>query len=114
LIGATVHDVGFDKDVIANDIFGLFDRMARILPGLRQARFLEGWAGLRPIAPDRQPIIGPDADISGLFWATGHFSMGILCAPATARALADLIATGKSSIPIDEFSPSRFKVAARA
>jgi glycine oxidase len=114
LIGATVHDVGFDKDVIANDIFGLFDGMARIVPALRQAPFLEAWAGLRPIAPDRQPIVGPDGDIGGLFWATGHFSMGILCAPATARALTDLIETGKSSIPIHEFSVSRFKIAAPA
>jgi glycine oxidase len=112
LIGATVHEVGFDKDVIANDIAGLFERIARIVPGIRQARFLEAWAGLRPVAPDRQPIIGADPDVGGLYWATGHFTMGILSAPATAQALTELIATGKSSIPIGEFSPGRFRTAA--
>jgi glycine oxidase len=112
LIGATIHDVGFDKDVIASDVFGLFDRTARILPGLRQARFLEAWAGLRPVAPDHQPIIAPDPEIGGLYWGTGHYTMGILSAPATAQALTELIATGKSSIPIDEFGVERFKVSA--
>jgi glycine oxidase len=114
LIGATVHDVGFDKDVIAEDIFSMYQRNARILPGLRQARFLDAWAGLRPIAPDRLPVIGPDPEIRGLYWATGHFSMGILLAPATARAVTDLVATGTSSIPIDEFDVARLNAAVRA
>ena len=48
--------------------------------------------------------------IAGLYWATGHYTMGILCAPTTARAIADLITTGQSSIPIDGFGPERFRV----
>jgi glycine oxidase len=112
LIGATVHDVGYDKDVIAGDISGMFERTARILPALRQARFLDAWAGLRPLTPDRQPLIGPDPELGGLYWATGHFTMGILLAPATARAIADLIAVGRSTIPIGAFGAERFAAAA--
>jgi glycine oxidase len=113
LIGSTVHDVGFDKDVIAGDISGLFERSARVLPALRQARFLDAWAGLRPVTPDHQPLIGPDPRIAGLYWATGHFTMGILLAPATARAIADLIDVGHSTIPIGAFGVERFAVAQR-
>lgn len=108
LLGATVHDVGFDKDVIASDIAGLIQRAARLVPGLSRARFLEAWAGLRPVAPDRQPVIGLDPSIAGFYWATGHYTMGILSAPATARAIVDLVEQGTTSLPIETFTPSRF------
>jgi glycine oxidase len=109
LIGATVHDVGFDKDVIAGDVFGLFERAVRVVPSLRDARFLEAWAGLRPIAPDRRPVIGRDPEIAGLVWATGHFTMGILLAPATAKAVAELIVSGDTPAAIAGFGVERFR-----
>jgi glycine oxidase len=111
LIGATQEDVGYDKDVIFGSISALFERTARMIPALRQARLLDAWAGLRPVAPDRLPLIGPDPELAGLYWATGHWTMGILMAPATARAVAELIDQGRSSIPIDAFSVDRFAVA---
>jgi glycine oxidase len=108
ILGATVDDVGFDKDVQAKSIANLFRGATRVLPGLEDARFLDAWAGLRPFCPDYLPIIGPDAGIRGLYWATGHYTMGILSAPSTSRAIADLIDTGKTSLPIEEFSAARF------
>ena len=62
---------------------------------------------------DHQPLVGPDLRIAGLYWATGHFTMGILLAPATARAIADLIDVGRSTIPIGAFGVERFAVAQR-
>ena len=112
LIGATVDDAGFDKDVIAGAIAGLFQRTARILPFLEQARFLDAWAGLRPMCPDHQPLIGADLEIGGLYWATGHFTMGILSAPATAKAIADLIDSGHTTLSIAGFSAERFSASA--
>ena len=100
--------MGFDKDVIAGAITGLFQRTARILPSLEQARFLDAWAGLRPMCPDHQPLIGADLEIGGLYWATGHYTMGILSAPATAKAIADLIDAGRTALPIAGFSAERF------
>jgi glycine oxidase len=111
LIGATQEDVGYDKDVIFGSISALFERVARMLPALRQARFLDAWAGLRPAAPDRLPVIGPDPVLAGLYWATGHFTMGILQAPATARAITDLIEQGRSSMGIEEFRVNRLSPA---
>ena len=60
------------------------------------------------MTPDHQPIIGADPTMRGLYWATGHWGNGIVEAPATARAMADLITTGRSSIPIDRFGLERF------
>ena len=114
LIGATIDDVGFDKDVIAGAIAGLFQRTARILPSLEQARFLDAWAGLRPMCPDHQPLIGADLEIDGLYWATGHFTMGILSAPATAKAITELVDSGRTALPIAGFSARRFASPAEA
>jgi glycine oxidase len=107
-VAATRYDAGFDKDVVAGSIFGLFQRSVRLVPRLAEARFLETWAGLRPACPDSLPIIGFDPEIGGLLWATGHLGMGILSAPTTATAVVGLIETGRSRIPIDQFSVERF------
>jgi glycine oxidase len=108
IVCATSSDVGYNKDVVFGSIVNLFERTARLVPSLRNARFLEMWAGLRPMTPDREPVLGADVSRRGLYWATGHLGNGIVEAPATAQAVADLITTGKSSIPIDRFSPERF------
>ncbi len=109
LISATRYDAGYDKDVVVGAIFGLYQRTLRLLPGLAEARFREVWAGLRPACPDSQPIIGRDPDLGGLVWATGHFGMGILCAPATARAVVELIDAGASSLSLAPFGVERFR-----
>jgi len=60
----------------------------------------------RPVTPDRLPLVGRLVD--GLYVATGHFQMGIVSAPATSLALYELLLHGRSSLPIDAFSPDRF------
>jgi glycine oxidase len=112
-VAATRYDAGFDKDVVAGSIFGLFQRSVRLVPRLAEARFLETWAGLRPACPDALPIIGFDPEVSGLLWATGHFGMGILSAPMTATAVVDLIETGHSRVTIDQFGLDRFPRSAK-
>ncbi len=108
ILCATSSDVGFNKDVVIGSIAGLFERVSRYIPSLSQARFVETWAGLRPMTPDREPVLGADPGLHGLYWATGHLGNGILEAPATARAMTELIATGTSSLPIERFGPERF------
>mmetsp|Transcript_9924 Transcript_9924/g.20764 ORF Transcript_9924/g.20764 Transcript_9924/m.20764 type:complete len:124 (-) Transcript_9924:64-435(-) len=49
-----------------------------------------------PETPDGLPIIGKIPDIRGAYVAAGHSVWGILQGPATGKALAELIATGKS------------------
>jgi glycine/D-amino acid oxidase-like deaminating enzyme len=43
-----------------------------------------------------------------VYVATGHFRNGILLAPVTGKLMSELILTGKTSVPLDPFSPSRF------
>jgi glycine oxidase len=108
IVCATSSHAGYNKDVVFGSVVGLFEKVARLLPALRTGRFVETWAGLRPITPDGEPIMGADPQLRGLFWATGHWGNGILAAPLTGRTMADLILTGKTSFPIEQFSPGRF------
>ena len=61
-----------------------------------------------PITSDGLPLIGGFADVSGLYIAAGHGCWGILCSPATGKALAETIMFGHSDIDINAFDPCRF------
>ncbi|HLZ07903.1 MAG TPA: FAD-dependent oxidoreductase [Chloroflexota bacterium] len=107
VVGATILDHGFNKELTAAGVAELIAAARSAVPSLDRARYVEGWAGLRPRTPDDQPIVGADR-IAGLYWATGHFSMGILSAPATAEVVTALIEGRAPPIPVDSLSPERF------
>ena len=56
---------------------------------------------------DELPLIGPSSTRPGVFYATGHYRNGILLAPFTARAVADLVVDGQRSPLLDLVRPSR-------
>ena len=56
-----------------------------------RAKIRRSWAGLRPVTPDGLPAIGPDPDLRGLWYATGHGRNGILLAGLTGRLITGLI-----------------------
>ena len=49
------------------------------------------WAGLYEMTPDHHPILGPVAEVPGLFLANGFSGHGVMHAPATGKILSDLI-----------------------
>jgi len=107
LAGSTSEHVGFDKRVTDEGISSIKSMAFEIAPTLDGAPLLDSWAGFRPRAIDDLPLLGPDAGVQGLFYATGHYRNGILLAPITAHVMADLI-HGVSSSFIEAFSPNRF------
>ncbi len=108
VVGATVEDAGHSKQV-EPDALGLLRRRAAWLwPPAANALQVDGWAGLRPGTPDALPVIGRYTDGSNLrFVATGHFRNGILLAPGTARAIADLVCDKMPAIDLAPFAPHR-------
>ena len=54
---------------------------------------VETLARWRPGSADNAPLLGPSR-LPGLVLATGHFRNGVLLAPATGDALAELLSTG--------------------
>jgi glycine oxidase len=107
LVGTTVEEAGFDKRTDAATIQRLRRAAIAMIPELQNAKILEDWAGLRPGTPDALPILGA-TPTPGYFVATGHFRDGILLAPVTAEAMAELITGGKCGYDLAQFSPARF------
>lgn len=84
----------------------------RISPALDESRLLAARACYRPVTGDGLPLIGPVSGIDGVYVATGHSVWGILNAPATGEALAELIVDGAArSTDLGPFSPSRLRPA---
>jgi len=108
LIGATQEEAGFNKQTVPETIQKLHRSALDLVPKLAEARILEAWAGLRPGTPDALPILGA-TETPGYFVATGHFRDGILLAPVTARAMAQVIAGEKSGFDLKAFRPERFR-----
>jgi glycine oxidase len=107
IIGSTVEFVGFDKQVSVEAIAGLLARATAMVPGLRDAELAATWACLRPAAADGLPVLGAVPGRPGLVVATGHYRNGIILAPITGKLIAELITTGKTSMPLDHFRPDR-------
>lgn len=70
-----------------------------ICPALADAPVIDRWAGIRPRARSRAPMLGPWPGRPGHYVANGGFKIGLAMAPACARMLADLILDGRDAIP---------------
>jgi glycine oxidase len=88
VLGATMEERGFDETVTAGGLYELLRDAGELVPGIHELVVEECSAGLRPATPDNAPLLGCDAELEGLVWATGHYRNGILLAPATAEIVA--------------------------
>lgn len=74
------------------------------------ARLLSEGACYRPICADALPVMGAVPGVAGAYVATGHNCWGILNAPASGAAMAQLIAEGRSTVvDLAPFTPARFQ-----
>jgi glycine oxidase len=106
VVGATVEERGADTSVQAGAVHELLCDARAIVPGIDELALLEAVAGLRPATADNTPCLGWTA-LDGVAVATGHFRNGILLAPLTAAAMADLL--GGRALPplIQALAPVR-------
>jgi glycine/D-amino acid oxidase-like deaminating enzyme len=82
----------------------------RISPALSPERIIARQACHRPIAHDGLPLIGPIPGVSGAYVASGHSVWGILNAPATGEAMAELVLDGAAhSVELAPFDPGRLR-----
>ena len=107
LLGSTMERAGFDARVTPEGLAEIQQRITRLLPSLTSLTVERAWAGLRPLSPDGLPIVGPDADVTGLVYATGHGRNGILFAALTGEAVGDLVTKGETQVDISAFTPQR-------
>ncbi|HYF39086.1 MAG TPA: glycine oxidase ThiO [Gemmatimonadales bacterium] len=107
ILGSTMEDAGFNPEVTAAGMARVFSATAVLFPGLIQGKVWRSWAGLRPIMPDGLPVIGPDPDLPGLWYATGHGRNGILLAGLTGLLLAQLLTGEQPGHDLRAFDPGR-------
>lgn len=91
----------------------LRDATIRLVPSLRDAEVIAMQACWRPLTTDGLPLIGPVEGLAGAFVATGHSVWGMLNAPGTAEALADVVTGGRPEhVDLTAFAPARLPVLA--
>lgn len=108
VLGATEERVGFDRRVTASGMAGLLSAAPALAPGLADAGFRSGWAGLRPASPDGLPLVGAVPGARDLWIAAGHHRNGVLLSAVTGRLVSDAL-LGKELPPeAAAFDPRRF------
>jgi len=80
----------------------------RVSSALEKAQITRRQACYRPVTDDGVPLIGRVPGAAGAYVATGHGPWGMLNAPATGLALAELITDGAASlVDLRPFDPAR-------
>ncbi|TMV06816.1 FAD-binding oxidoreductase [Ruegeria sediminis] len=92
------YDDPKSTDAALDDVI---DTAMRALPVLHGAEVIERWAGLRPRAKSRAPMLGEHPLHPGQFIANGGFKIGFGMAPKVAEVMADLVLDGRDNIPAD-------------
>jgi glycine/D-amino acid oxidase-like deaminating enzyme len=79
-------------------------------PALATAPIRARQACFRPVTDDGMPLMGRVPGVEGAYIATGHSVWGMLNAPASGEAMAELILDGVTSqVNLTPFAPDRLK-----
>jgi len=85
-----------DPDTLLDDVIA---RACTAVPALQDAEVIHRWAGLRPRARSRAPMLGPWPGRTGHYIANGGFKIGFGMAPKVAEVMADLVLERRDAIP---------------
>ncbi|WP_134495277.1 NAD(P)/FAD-dependent oxidoreductase [Microvirga pakistanensis] len=114
--GVRRRPAALDERRAKYDPAGLMEQLRqiqRLAPALRHARVIRTWSGVEGYLADDIPVMGDSDKIAGLFYAFGFCGHGFQIGPGVGDVMAELIATGTTTTPIDDFHIRRFKDPAR-
>ena len=103
-IGSTSEREFDAPDTTDEQLDEVLARAFAAVPALRGAEVIERWAGVRPRAKSRAPMLGAHPTKPGQFIANGGFKIGFGMAPKVGEVMAELILDGSDTIP-DAFKP---------
>lgn len=86
--------------------------LRRLAPALGKLQVIRTWSGIEGYMHDDLPVMGPSGRVSGLYYAFGFCGHGFQLGPGVGDVMAELIATGTTSTPIEPFHIQRFAAAA--
>jgi sarcosine oxidase subunit beta len=109
-LGGSHESVGFERRVNPDTILYIAKQCTRIVPSLRKLNIIRMHTGFRPFNyVDEKPILSKVKDIEGFIISTGGGGSGIGLGPTSGKLISELIINDKTSIPLDDYSFSRFK-----
>ncbi|MBB5276615.1 glycine oxidase [Rhizobium rosettiformans] len=112
-IGSTSENRYDDPFSTDTQLDALIAEARELAPVLREAEVLERWAGLRPKAIDRDPMVGPHPDHPHVHALTGGFKVSFGIAHLLADAVLDSIAGKRLALPHSFSLTHHVSVAAR-
>jgi sarcosine oxidase subunit beta len=86
----------------------LGERLAAIVPAMRDAPLAKLWGGLIDLTPDALPVLDTPAQVPGLVIAAGFSGHGFCLGPVTGQIIADLALGRSCRHPIAPFALARF------
>ncbi len=98
-IGSTSERDFDDPRTTDDQLEDVIARARHAVPQLANARVIERWAGVRPRAKSRAPMLGHWPGHDGHFIANGGFKIGFGMAPKIGAVMADLMLEGVDAIP---------------
>ena len=109
ILGATEEEGNYDRRPTLAGVGALATAALEQLPWAGQFTIEGVWAGLRPAAPDRFPIVGWAPGLDNLLVATAHYRNGVLLGPLTGRRVSEAIRTGVIASELAPFGLERFQ-----
>jgi len=103
-VGSTSEREYCDPNATDAQLDSVLEKARAVVPDLRNAPVVERWAGERPRARSRAPMLGAHPICEGQFIANGGFKIGFGMAPGVARLMANLVLDERDEIP-DAFRP---------
>lgn len=79
-----------------------------LFPIMRDAQINRAWAGIEARMPDDLPVVGPSRTAESLWHQFGFSAHGFQLGPGTGAAMAEMIATGQTSVDLSGLSIDRF------
>jgi glycine/D-amino acid oxidase-like deaminating enzyme len=98
-VGSTAEkswNAPFETDEKLDEILA---KARMIFPTLGKAPVIKRWAGLRPKARRRHPMLGPVTGLNGVFSAMGAYTIGFGIAHSVGEVLADFAGGGSFDLP---------------
>jgi D-hydroxyproline dehydrogenase subunit beta len=103
-----------DRSVDVDVLNMIVARAISFFPDLARSRLIRSYSGLRPMAADHTPIVGPLPSRPAIFVATGHEGGGVMMAAATGELVARQIVGQVAPVAVTPYLPGRFLLAGSA
>lgn len=98
-VGSTSERMYDAPDTADSQLDDVITKARAAVPALQNAPVIARWAGVRPRARSRAPMLGAWPDRPDHFVANGGFKIGFGMAPKVAAVMADLMLEGRDEIP---------------